>query len=89
MSLDLNMVYYHKYLRKEAVNLCTTILPWGNYLYKCLPTGVSNSPEIFQDNLNEMFRVLEFIRVYINDILTISKGDWSGHLEKLEITKKS
>ena len=29
-SLDLNMGYYHIRLRKNASNLCKTILSWGN-----------------------------------------------------------
>ena len=29
-SLDLNMGYYHIRLIKNASNLCTIILPWGN-----------------------------------------------------------
>ena len=30
-----------------------------------------------------MFRAFEFIQSYINDLLIITKGDWSDHLEKL------
>ena len=47
-SLDLNMVYSHIWLIKNASNFCTIILPWGKYRYKHLPTGVANSPDIFQ-----------------------------------------
>ena len=32
-----------------------------------------------------MFREFEFIRAYINDLLIITKLDWSNHLEKLEL----
>ena len=55
-SLDLNMGYYNIRLSKEASNLCTIILPWVKYKYKCLPLGVCKSPEIFQEKMNEMFR---------------------------------
>ena len=58
-SLDLNMGYYHVCLSDQAINLCTIILPWGNYRYKRLSIGVSNSPEIFQEKMNEMFRGFE------------------------------
>ena len=33
-----------------------------------------------------MFRGFEFIWEYIDDLLIITKGDWSDHLEKLELT---
>ena len=48
--------------------------------------GVSNSPDIFHEKLNEMLRGLEFIQAYINNLLIITKGDWYDHLEKMELT---
>ena len=79
------MGYYHKILIKEAINLCTIILPWGKYKYKRLLMGVCNSPDIFQEKMNEMFRRIEFIIAYTNNLLIITKGDWSNHLDKLEL----
>ena len=46
--------------------------------------GICNSPYIFQENMNEMFRGFEFIRAYIDDLLIITKGYWYDHLKKLE-----
>ena len=60
-QLDLNMGYYNIRLREEASNLCTIILPWGKYRYKCLTMGVINLPEIFQEKMNKMFHGFEFI----------------------------
>ena len=88
-SLDLDMGYYHICLSEEASNLCTIILPWGKYRYKRLTIGVSNSPEIFQEKMNEMFRGFELIQAYIDELLMISKGDWSNHLKKLELAIKN
>ena len=85
-SLDLNTCYYNIRISQQGSNLCTIILPWGKYRYKRLLMGVSNSQEIFQEKINKMFRGLEFIRPYINDLLMITKGDWSDHLEKMEQT---
>ena len=61
-SLDLNMGYYHTCLIKKSSNLCTIILPWGKYKYKCLPMGGCNSEDIFREKMNETFRGIEFIR---------------------------
>ena len=68
--------------------MCTIILPWVKYRYKRLPMGVSNSPDIFQEKMNEIFCAFEFIRVYIDEMIIITKGDWSDHLETLERTLK-
>ena len=84
MSLDLNIVYYCMRLINQAINLYTIILPWVKYQLKSLPMGICNSPEIFQEKMNEIFRGFEFIRTYINDLLIITKDDWSNHLNKLE-----
>ena len=59
---------------------------WGKYRYKRLPMGVSNSPEIFQEKMNELFRGLKFIRAYIDGLLIITKVYWPDHLDKLERT---
>ena len=54
-SLDLNMGYYHIRLSENESNLCMIILPKGKYRYKRLPMGVSNSPCIFQQKINDLF----------------------------------
>ena len=82
-SLDLNMGYYHIRLRKNASNLCTIILPWGEYRYKRLPMGVLDSPYIFQQKINDLCHVFEFIRACIDDILILTKGDWTDNIQKL------
>ena len=42
--------------------------PLGKYRYKRLPMGVANSPDIFQQKMNDLFQVFEFIRSYIDEI---------------------
>ena len=74
-SLDLNMGYHHIQLSKNASNLCTIILPWGKYWYKCLPMRVVNSPDVFQQKMNDLFHGFEFISAYIEDLLILTKGD--------------
>ena len=46
--------------------------------------GICNSLEIFQEKMNKMFRGLDFIREYIDNLLLITKGDWYDQLNKLE-----
>ena len=59
--LEYNMGYYHISLKEETSNLCNIILPWRKYCYKRLPMGVSKSPDIFQEKMNEMFCEFELI----------------------------
>ena len=53
-SINLNMGYYHIWHFKNTSNLCTIIIPWGKYCYKRLLMGISNSPETFQQKMNDL-----------------------------------
>ena len=82
-SLDLNMGYYHIHLSNEFSNLSRIILSWEKYMYKYLPIGIRNSPDIFQDKMNKIFHRFEFIWSYIDGMLIFNKGDWSSHMDKM------
>ena len=75
------MLYYHIRLGKQDSNICTIILPWGKYRYKRLTMVVINSPEILQEEMSKIFRGFGFIRSYIDDLLVITKIDWSNLLK--------
>ena len=51
--------------------------------------GVSNSTEMFQEKMIEMFHKFEFIQAYINDLSIITKGDLSDLLENFKQTLKN
>ena len=46
--------------------------------------GMCNSPDIFQEKMSELFIGLDTVRVYINDLLHVTKGSWTEHLSILE-----
>ena len=48
--------------------------------------GASNSPKVFQHKMNDSFQGFEFIRAYIYELLILTKGYWSYHVQKLELT---
>ena len=66
-SLDLNMGYYHLVLDPTSKQLCTIMFPFGKYKMQCLPMGLCNSPDIFQEKMSELMEGLEFIHTYIDD----------------------
>ena len=83
-SLDLNMGYYHITLTPHALQLCTIIFSWGKYEYLRLPMGIKNAPDIFQEAMSDLMLGLEFVQVYLDDLLCLTKGDWTDHLDKLK-----
>ena len=58
---NLSMVYDHIQLTEDGSNSCTIIIPWAKYHYKRLPTGVSNSPDIFQQKMSNLFQVIYLV----------------------------
>ena len=48
--------------------------------------GVANSPDIFQQKMNDLFHGFEFICSYIDDLLILTERDWTDHIHKLELT---
>ena len=79
------MGYYHLELSDESKELCTIVLPFGKFEYQRTPMGLcsSNSPDIFQEKMNELFYGLDFVRAYIDNLLCITKSTFEEHLEQL------
>ena len=75
------MGYYHIQLHPDSRKLCTIVLPWGKYEYNKLPVGLNNSPDIFQEKMNELFIDLEYVCTYIDDLLVITKRSFENHLK--------
>ena len=46
--------------------------------------GLCNSPDIFRENMSEPFVGLDTIRVYIDELLHVTKGSWTENLTVLE-----
>jgi hypothetical protein len=78
------MGYYTIRLDPTASRICTIIFPWGKYSYKRLPMGIAGSPDIFQSKMSELMATLEFVRTYLDDLLCITKGSLTDHLNKLK-----
>ncbi len=83
-ALDLNMCYYTIRLDPDASKICTIIFPWGKCSYKRLPMSIAGSPDIFQEKMSELMKILEYVRAFLDDLLCISKLSLEDHLEKLE-----
>ena len=49
--------------------------------------GIASAPDIFQEVMNKLLGGLDYVTVYINDILIIQKEDEldESHLEKIEV----
>ena len=46
--------------------------------------GLCNSPDIFQEKMSELFVGLDTVRVYIDELLHVTKSSWTEHLTVLK-----
>ena len=46
--------------------------------------GLCNSPDIFQEKMSKLFIGIDTVRVYIDDLLHVTKGSWTEHITVLE-----
>ena len=82
-AIDLSMGYYHIPLDKYSQGLCGTVMPWGIYQYQVLPMGICNAPDIFQSIMMRLLGDLDYVQVYMDDILITSSKSFSDHISKL------
>ena len=48
--------------------------------------GIVNPPDIFQQRMNDLYHIFDFIRAYIDNILVLRKGDWTYQVQKSELS---
>jgi hypothetical protein len=59
------------------------VVPQGQYQWRVMPFGLTNAPSEFQKRMDDIFRHLSFVIVYIDDLLICSK-DLKQHVQHLE-----
>lgn len=81
-KFDLKSAFHHLELDEESRDLTTFMTPKGARRFTRLLFGVNCAPEIFQKTMDNVFRGLDGVIVYIDDILIFA--DTIEKLEQLE-----
>jgi len=84
-SPDLNVEHCHIRLDPASEQLRTVALPFDKHEHQAIPMGLCNSPDILQEKMSEPMDGLAFVQTCIDDLLCLTKGTFSDHLEKAEL----
>lgn len=72
-KLDLKSAFHHIELDEESRDITTFMTPRGLMRFTRLLFGVNTAPEIFQREMERLFRSCEGIIIFIDDILIFAK----------------
>ena len=73
--LDASSSFWQIELDPESAKLCTFNTPFGRYMFKRLPFGLTCSQDIFQRIMSEMMEDIEGVEVVVDDILIWGEND--------------
>ncbi|OWZ17661.1 Gag-pol fusion protein [Phytophthora megakarya] len=76
--------YYTRVLARKSRAATTITTPLGKFVFVRLPMGVAIAPDEFQACMDEKLGDLEYVRVYLDDIM-ITSSSFAEHLEHLAV----
>ncbi len=79
-SIDLNSGYYQIRMKEKDIYKTAFITPFGKYEFLRMPFGLSNASRTFQMAMNNLLGHLDYVRIYLDDILFCSNNE-EKHIE--------
>jgi hypothetical protein len=71
------MQYYHIKLDADAQKLST-------FIFQCLPMGIKIAPDVFQNVISKLSQDVEYVKIYLVDLLILTSKGFNDHLTKFE-----
>ncbi|KAG0435873.1 Transposon Tf2-6 polyprotein, partial [Dictyocoela muelleri] len=87
-QIDITKGFHNIEIHKSDQHLTSFVLPWGQYEYTRIPFGIKTAPRFFQSIISSIFRDLEYVKIFIDDLL-ISSDTIEEHYNHLkEVIKR-
>ena len=81
-TLDAASGYHQLMLDDDSAELTTFMTPFGRYMYKRLPFGITSASEIFQRKMSEILEGIDGIAVYQDDVI-VTGSNLKEHDQRL------
>ena len=81
-SIDLKSGYWNIEVAEEDREKLAFITPWGLYEWNRMPFGIKTAPMVFQKAMYKIFEGLDFVLVYLDDIVILSDNE-KQHLKHI------
>ena len=82
-TIDLRSRYYHIALGKDSRAKTAFVTPFGKYKFLMVLFGLAQAPAYFQLLMNQVLEGLNFVMIYLDDIIIFSNSE-EEHLLHLE-----
>lgn len=75
-KINLQSSYHHLRIKVKDISRMTFKSIHGQYEFLVIPFGLTNTPTVFMDLMNQVFKPVlnKYVRVFIDDILVYSKS---------------
>ena len=83
-KLDANSGFHQVVLSEDSARLTTFITPFGRYMFRRPPFGISSAPEYFQKRMDSELFGLAGVVCHLDDILVIGRNQ-REHDERLRV----
>ena len=87
--LDASSGFWQIKLDMPSAKLCTFNTPFGRYMFKRLPFGLSSSQDIFQKTMSEMFQDIEGVEVVVDDLLIWGESDEQHDKRLIQVLERA